>query len=436
MLQVELTKDEIKSIRKEIKKKNSIFKDKRYLDSLFLPSNIIGRRKQAKKILEYFESLQHGLLVPVISIFGRSGSGKSTVVKFVCKNTDDLISYAFVNIRKAKTVFGCANMILAELGAEPLKSFNGLTRVIESIGKRIEDFLLSNNKRFFVLVLDEYDVIFYDKRGNPSDFMYKLLTLEENLREKNLWLCVVTISNNALVDYNLDDRVKSRMGSSEVFFDPYSEADVLSILKDRARKSFVSIPKKQVLSLCAKISADNHGDARRAIDLLRIAAESSNGREITTSDVKTAYDIFQKDRLKSIVTEVSHHQRSVIGAVCFNLLYSNSNSTTTSETYERYCKMVGKEKSLSYRRIVDLLVELVNAGLLSSRTISRGRKGYGTEYTLLMPLDLVGMTLDEKWWESQLDHKKTEDLLDGLQKNMRTRKKFFPSRYQNLFKGM
>jgi cell division control protein 6 len=217
VLQVELTKDEIKSIRKEIKKKNSIFKDKRYLDSLFLPSNIIGRRKQARKILEYFESLQHGLLVPVISIFGRSGSGKSTVVKFVCKNTDDLILYAFVNIRKAKTVFGCANMVLAELGAEPLKSFNGLTRVIESIGKRIEDFLLSNNKRFFVLVLDEYDVIFYDKRGNPSDFMYKLLTLEENLREKNLWLCVVTISNNALVDYNLDDRVKSRMAVQRYF---------------------------------------------------------------------------------------------------------------------------------------------------------------------------------------------------------------------------
>jgi cell division control protein 6 len=198
----------------------------------------------------------------------------------------------------------------------------------------------------------------------------------------------------------------------------------------------VSIPKKQVLSLCAKISADNHGDARRAIDLLRIAAESSDGRQITTSDVKTAYDIFQKDRLKSIVTEVSYHQRSVIGAVCFNLLYSKSNSTTTSETYERYCKMVGKEKSLSYRRIVDLLVELVNAGLLSSRTISRERKGYGTEYTLLMPLDLVGITLYEKWWKSQLEHKKTVNLLDDLQKKRRTRKKFFPSRYQNLFKGM
>ena len=134
-LQVELTKNDIVSMRKEIAKKNSIFADKKYLDSLFLPSNIIGRKKQARQIIEYLESIQHGLLVPVISVYGRSGSGKSTIVKFVCKNMEDLFSYAFVNIRKARTVFGCANMVLAELGSEPLKSADGLTKAIETIGK-------------------------------------------------------------------------------------------------------------------------------------------------------------------------------------------------------------------------------------------------------------------------------------------------------------
>jgi cell division control protein 6 len=230
-LQVELTENEIISIRKEIRERNSIFLEKKYLDSLFSPSNIIGRKNQARQILEYFESLKHDLIVPAISVFGRSGSGKSTVVKFVCSNMQDLISFAFVNIRKARTVFGCANMVLSELGSEPCTSADGLTKAIDMIGKKIKEILSSQNRRFFVLVLDEYDVIFYDKRGNPSDFMYKLLTLEENLREENLWLCIVTISNNALADYNLDDRVKSRMGNSEVFFDPYSEGDVCQFLK-------------------------------------------------------------------------------------------------------------------------------------------------------------------------------------------------------------
>lgn len=437
-LQVELTKNDIVSMRKEIAKKNSIFADKKYLDSLFLPSNIIGRKKQARQIIEYLESIQHGLLVPVISVYGRSGSGKSTIIKFVCKNMEDLFSYAFVNIRKARTVFGCANMVLAELGSEPLKSADGLTKAIETIGREIEEILTTTKKQFFVLVLDEYDVIFYDKRGNPSDFMYKLLTLEENLREKGLWLCVTTISNNALADYNLDDRVKSRMGNSEVFFDPYSENDVLSILRDRAKKAFVLMPKKDVLLHCARLSADSHGDARRAIDLLRIAGECSSGKRITDEDVKTAYSILQKDRLNSIVGCASHHQRNVIGAICINLLESKSNSTTTSEIYDRYCKMIVKEKALSYRRIVDLLVELVNTGLLSSRNVSRGRKGYGTEYTLLMPLDLVGSAIGEKWWESRVENQKTRNLIDDLQKNFRSRgRSRFPyslMKYQNLLK--
>ena len=61
--------------------------------------------------------------MPFVSVYGRSGSGKFTVVKFVCENLDDEnISYVFVNLRKARTVFGCANLILSELGQPSLKS--------------------------------------------------------------------------------------------------------------------------------------------------------------------------------------------------------------------------------------------------------------------------------------------------------------------------
>ena len=66
----------------------------------------------------------------------------------------------------------------------------------------------------------------------------------------------------------------------------------------------------------------------------------------------------------------------------------------------------------------------------------RWKKGLWHRVHSLDARDLVGITLDEKWWKSQLEHKKIVELLDDLQKNRRTRKKFFPSRYQNLFKGM
>lgn len=416
-MQVELTKRAIEYIRRDIAKQNSVFSDKRYLDSLFLPSNIIGRRKQAEQLLRHVESLKQGFVVPQISVYGRSGSGKSTVVKFVCQNIQDIVSFAFVNLRKSKTIFGCANLILSSLGLSNLKSAEGLNKAIDKIAERIEETLVSDNKKFFLLVLDEYDVIFSDHRNRPSDFIYKLLTLEENLREKGLWLCIVTISNNALSDYDLDDRVKSRMGSSDVFFPPYTEGDVIQILQDRASRAFAKKVEDDVLQYCANLSSDNHGDARRALDLLRLAGELCDGKKVTKSDIDKAQEQLQKDRISTIVSNASYHQRIVIGAICANTLLNSSGSNTTSTIYERYRKMVlADKKPLSYRRVADLLIELENTGFVTSRTISKGRQGYGSEYRLKLSPELVGSVLDKEWWDSLVIKKVTSDVIERHKK--------------------
>ncbi len=188
-----MDKQDLKRISTEVEKENELFAKKSFLDNLTLPSQIIGREKRATELVRFLLGYKQGLVVPFVSVYGRSGSGKSTVVRFVCENLDDEnISYAFVNLRKARTVFGCANLILTELGQPSLKSAQGINTAIEHIGNAIEQRLRSNkNKKnnnnnhakLFVLVLDEFDVLLYDKRGRPSDFIYKLLVMEEKLRE-------------------------------------------------------------------------------------------------------------------------------------------------------------------------------------------------------------------------------------------------------------
>src|SRR5918997_4233547 len=234
-------KQELKRISAEVEKENELFANKTFLDNLTLPSQIIGREKRAEELVRFLLGYKQGLVVPFVSVYGRSGSGKSTIVKFVCENLDEDISYAFVNLRKARTVFGCANLILAELGQPSVKRAQGINTAIEHISNAIEQRLSSNNKKnnngnakLFVLVLDEFDVLLYDKRGKPSDFIYKLLVMEEKLREEGYLVCIVAISNNVMSDYEIDDRVRSRIGSSEVFFEPYTQQAVLAILKDRA----------------------------------------------------------------------------------------------------------------------------------------------------------------------------------------------------------
>lgn len=434
VLPTELSKAGLKKIRRKLEKQNSIFSQKKYLDGLYLPSHIIGRKKQAEELLLHIESLRQGFVVPVISVYGRSGSGKSTLVKFVCNNIDDLACFAFANLRKAKTVFGCANIILSEFGMPSLKSADGINKTVDVLAKCISERLESHGKKFMILVLDEYDAIFSDKRNNPSDFMYKLLTLEEELRQKDLWLCIITISNNALSEYTLDDRIKSRMGNSEVFFPPYTKDDISQILKDRAEKAFTKKIEDKIVQYCAEIGSAEHGDARRALDLLRVAGELCDGTKITIHDIDSANQKLQKDRLELVVTNASYHQKHLIGAICRNLLNDDSGWTATSAIYDRYKSIIQDDVNpLSYRRISDLLVELKNTGLVHSRTISRGRAGYGTEYRLLFSPHMVGPYVGKEWWDRVVSKKLRKDTANALLDRLKPRSRR-QSSYNSIFK--
>ena len=53
-----------------------------------VPASIVGREAESKKLVDYLLSYEKGLVVPLVSIYGRSGSGKSTIVQFVCENLD------------------------------------------------------------------------------------------------------------------------------------------------------------------------------------------------------------------------------------------------------------------------------------------------------------------------------------------------------------
>ena len=433
MLPVELTKQKINDLRTKIEKKNSVFSQKSFLDSMFLPSKIIGREHESEMLLKHILSLKDGFVVPFVSIYGRSGSGKSTVVKFVCENLEDIISFRFVNLRKAKTVFGCANMILSSLGDKSLSSAQGLNKAIDCIQEQIESILDIENKKFFVLVLDEYDVIFSDLRSNPSDFVYKLLQMEENLREKRLWNCTITISNNALQEHDLDDRVKSRMGGSSVAFAPYSQSDVFGILQDRAKKAFKIKVSKEVLEYCSQLSSSDHGDARRALDLLRTAGEICDGTKILKDNVDSAQKYLQKDRAQDIVSSATYHMRCVVGAICSLAIVDEQSWAATSSLYKKYTEIVSKDdKPLSYRRVSDLLVELENSGLVISRAYSSGRNGYGKEYKLKVSPELIGPEIGKEYYESLVNRKKFMDMQKANQKRLKALDRSGLGRYSSL----
>ncbi|HEX6280600.1 MAG TPA: ATP-binding protein [Nitrososphaera sp.] len=418
-----MNKQDLKRISAEVEKENLLFANKAFLDNLTLPSEIIGRESKAKELVRFLLGYKQGLAVPFVSVYGRSGSGKSTIVKFVCANLDENdISYAFVNLRKARTVFGCANLILTELGQPSIKSAQGINTAIEQISNAIEQHLSSkknNNKKtkFFILVLDEFDVLLNDKRGKPSDFIYKLLVMQEKLREKGHLMCIVAISNNVMSDYEVDDRVRSRIGTSEVFFEPYTQQAVLAILKDRAAKAFSGFVDSEILQYCADQSSQEHGDARRAIDLLRVAAEIAGkmgNEKVSKMHVDTALARLQRDRVSTTLSSASFHLKLVAAALARISYLTQEVWHSTSTIYNQYRHILEQEsdnntKPLTYRRIAELLTELENMGLVISHTSSKGRHGYGTQYKLVVPPDAIGNICFTDWWSYIVQRKMLHD---------------------------
>lgn len=400
---------DLNQIIAKIEKESSLFSNKAYLDVLLIPSKIIGRQKQAEELVRFLLGYKQGFVVPFISVYGRSGSGKSTIVRFICENLEE-ISYCFVNLRKAKTIFGSANLILAELGQPSLKNAQGINLAMEQIGITIESILQDRKRKLFVLVLDESDVLFYDIRGNPSDFFYKLIVLEENLRKKGYLLCIISITNNIFSDYEIDERVRSRIGSSQILFDGYSTVDVEKILQERSKEAFSKQVNGEVIKYCAQLSSAEHGDARRAIDLLRVAAEIANskGEDISKSHVNLASEKLQEDRITGFLSSASYQFKLVCLSLARITFLTEKEWHSTSAIYNQY-KMIKPDTSalLSYRRISEFLTELENSGLAISETSSKGRRGYGKQYKLVVLPETVGNICFPKFWES-IEEKKSE----------------------------
>ena len=105
-----------KLLKKEIDRRDA-FKDETYFDTLSAPKKILGREDKIEEFLGVIIGYKRGFVPPLVSVYGRSGSGKSTAIKFVLDNLPQ-ISKSFVNLRKSKTVFGAVNLILEELTGE------------------------------------------------------------------------------------------------------------------------------------------------------------------------------------------------------------------------------------------------------------------------------------------------------------------------------
>jgi cell division control protein 6 len=211
---------------------------------------------------------------------------------------------------------------------------------------------------------------------------------------------VIGISNDLKFTEFLDPRVKSRLGEEKLVFPPYNAEQLQDILHQRAVLTFdPGILEGAVIPLCSALAAQEHGDARRALDLLRIAAEiaeRNNDDHITEAHVYKAKNKIELDCVTEAVKTLPTQSKLVLLGILLNE-EKNDGRLTTGDVYETYreiCKIVGVA-CLTQRRVTDLISELDMLGIIHARVKSFGRGGRTKEIEAAVPLAETKRTLEE-----------------------------------------
>ena len=248
--------------------------------------------------------------------------------------------------------------------------------------------VLDEKSQNIVLVLDEIDFLI-KKAGD--EILYNLTRIDNEL--KNSRVSVVGISNNTVFVEGLDPRVKSSLSEEEVIFPPYNAIQLQNILKERAKKAFKDkILSDGVIEKCAAYAAHEHGDARRALELLRVAAEiaeRNNYKKVFIKHIDEAEEKIEKDR----ILEVVKTQPKQFQAILYSILtiYSKRRDVLfTGEIYELYKKICSRTnlRPLTQRRVSDVLGEFDMLGIINAKLISKGRYGRTREISLAVAENL------------------------------------------------
>ncbi|AGB14656.1 orc1/cdc6 family replication initiation protein [Halovivax ruber XH-70] len=249
------------------------------------------------------------------------------------------------------------------------------------------------SERVVVIMLDEIDKL-VEKSGD--DTLYNLSRMNSEL--ENSRVSIMGISNDLKFTDFLDPRVKSSLGEEEIVFPPYDANQLRDILQHRSDVAFKGDAlSPDVIPLCAAFAAQEHGDARRALDLLRTAgelAERSQTDTIVEDHVRQAQDKIELDRVVEVVRTLPTQSKLVLFSIIM-LEQNGVHSINTGEVYNIYKRLCQELDTdvLTQRRVTDLISELDMLGIVNAVVVSKGRYGRTKEISLSVPLEETEVVL-------------------------------------------
>ncbi len=375
----------------------NIFINKEVLRQSYVPDILPHRDKQIEELASILAPALKGETPSNVFIYGKTGTGKTAVARYVGKQLlfkgKELhrpTFFIYINCEVVDTHYRVLQNIANHFidAWRDRIPFTGWPT--DEVYAKLRDHI-EKTRGVVVIVLDEVDKL----KGDEA--LYNLSRMNNDLKDAKT--SIIGISNDLKFTEFLDPRVKSSLGEENMIFPPYIANQLEDILGERAKIAFKEgAIDESVIPLCSAIAAQEHGDARRALDLLRVSAEIAErmgGARIDEKHVRLAMNKIELDRVTEVIRTLPVQSKLVLmAAVVGNQIYTD---LTTGDLYNIYRKLCAKAgiDVLTQRRVADLISELDMLGIITARVISKGRYGRTREIQVSTPIEKIKEILEK-----------------------------------------
>ena len=395
-----------------------IYDRRELVESDFIPDDdrIVGRDQELTNVVTELRGVTKGEKPSNILIYGLSGTGKSLVAKAVadriegaCERANILCGYAYIDCAQHNSE--------AQAIAQIARSLNDPRRTGFEIPSRgvatgwLYDKLWIILEEYYdavLIILDEVDHI--DGRGGHDDreVLFQLSRAKE-AGKITTKLGIVGISNDIHYPNDLGSRVRSSFNPVDIVFSSYDADEIRSILRKRRDAFKEGALAGDVVPLTAAFAGQEHGDARKGIDILRNAGDTARDeadKQVTERHVRLAAQAAEVDRVRQLMRGTPTQAKLALLALSVLSLYGRTDIYRSSIVYKTYMVLARHidVDRLSQRRVIDLLGEHETSGLVGLERTSGGRaKGVYYECHLAEDTDVVYETLIDDSRLSKID---------------------------------
>ncbi|KXA95607.1 hypothetical protein AKJ36_00095 [candidate division MSBL1 archaeon SCGC-AAA259I07] len=329
-----------------------MIRDARVLEERFIPKEIRHREGQLKAVRDNLKPVLEGREARDTFLYGPPGTGKTCMARYLLdelSKQSSRVKTGYVNCFENSSRFRVLYEVVSQIGS--LLSVHRKGTPTDEVLEKLRDLVEENR---CVLILDEVDKL------RETDVLYSLA--------RTSGIGLVLIANKETALWHVDSRIKSSLRLMEsIEFPEYSRDELVDILQDRVKWGLM--PDSAREEQLERIAMLAEGDARLAIDSLRIAAERSEQEgeeEIRNEFIEDAVSKAKEEIDSDTLEKLNEDQLTL-----YRIL-KEEGELEAGSLHEKYKEKV--EDPVVKRTVRKYLEKLERLGLIETEGKGRWRK--------------------------------------------------------------